>query len=151
MIVSVSRVGDEHSHETPKGFDAFRGRGLRLTRQRQLIWDVLAAEPDTHLSAEDIADRVHGIDPSTVYRTLDLLVREGLVSRTDLGGDRAFYEPVREHPHHHVVCERCGAVTHVHDDALGNLRRRIEEASGYQLRRGELSFFGLCPRCRGSG
>ncbi len=148
----MSTPDDAHSHETPKGFDALRSRGLRATQQRQLIWSALTEEPDAHLSAEDLVERVRerlaGVDPSTIYRTLDLLVREGLVSRTDLGADRAFFEPAREHSHHHMVCTSCGAVAHVHDDALGDVRARLEQATGYAVAGGELSFFGLCPDCR---
>lgn len=139
----------EHRHEPPPA-EALRAPGRRITRQRRLIWSALVAEPDAHLSADEIAGRA-GLDPSTVYRTLDLLVREGFVNRTDLGVGRAFYEPVREHAHHHVVCERCGAVAHVHDDALGDLRARVERASGYALSASDVSFFGLCPSCRNSG
>jgi Fur family ferric uptake transcriptional regulator len=76
-------------------------------------------------------------------------VRDGLVRRTDLGSDRAFFEPAQEHSHHHVVCERCGAIVHVHDAELGDLRRRVEAASGYSLGNAEITFFGLCPSCRG--
>lgn len=123
-----------------------------MTRQRRLIWEVLLAEPEQHLSAEDIVERVHarlpGMNTSTVYRTLDVLVDDGLLLRTDLGGARAYYEPVRDHPHHHVICERCGRVTHLHDQTLGNLRGRIEKDSGYLLGNREISFFGRCPDCR---
>jgi Fur family ferric uptake transcriptional regulator len=141
-----------HRHE-PVGPEALRARGHRVTRQRRLIWDALAADPDSHLSADDLVERVRpalpGVDPSTVYRTLDLLVREGLVRRTDLGAGRAYFEPAHEHAHHHVVCERCGAVVHVHDEELGDLRARVERASGYALSAADISFFGLCPVCRG--
>ena len=116
------------------------------------IWSALVAEPDRHLSAEEVAERVRkvlpGVNPSTVYRTLGLLVEEGLLLRTDLGGDRAFYEPSHEHPHHHLVCERCGTVAHIHDDVLGDLAERIELACGFLLGAGELSLFGLCSDCR---
>jgi Fe2+ or Zn2+ uptake regulation protein len=142
-----------HSHE-PTGPDALRQRGRRITRQRRLIWETLVAEPDSHLSADDLVARVREhlptVDPSTVYRTLDLLVREGLVRRTDLGADRAFYEPAHDHPHHHVVCERCGGVVHLHDEQIGDVRKRVEQASGYVLSRNDMSFYGLCPACRGS-
>ena len=141
-----------HSHEAPAGPASLRSRGRRLTRQRALIWEALVAEPDAHLSAEDVAARVRerspGVNPSTVYRTLELLVEEGLVRRTDLGSSRSFYEPAHEHPHHHVVCERCGAVAHVHDDALGTLAESVEAASGYALGEREITLFGLCRDCR---
>lgn len=141
----------DHVHE-PTGPDALRQRGRRITRQRRLIWDALVEHPDTHLSADDIVARVRShmtkVDPSTVYRTLDLLEREGLVRRTNLGADRAFYEPASDHLHHHVVCEQCGAVVHLHDDAVGDVRERVESASGYALSRTDMSFYGLCPSCR---
>lgn len=130
---------------------ALRRSGRRLTRQRRVIWEVLLAEPARHLSAEDVVERVRerlpGVNTSTVYRTLEILVDDGLLLRTDLGGDRAYYEPVRDHPHHHVICERCGRVAHLHEGALGDLAGRIEQDSGYRLGAREISFFGLCASC----
>ena len=120
-----------------------------------MIWEVLAAEPEGHLSAEDVVERVRkrlpGVNTSTVYRTLEILVDDGLLLRTDLGGDRAYYEPVRDHLHHHVICERCGKVAHLHDGTLGDLGKRIAKDSGYRLGEREISFFGICPSCLRAG
>jgi Fur family transcriptional regulator, ferric uptake regulator len=128
-----------------------RRRGRRLTPQRRVIWEALLAEPHEHLSAEDVVERVRerlpNVNTSTVYRTLEILVHDGLLLRTDLGGDRAYYEPLGEHRHHHVICERCGKVTHLHEEALGDLRARIEKDSDYRLGEREISFFGTCPSC----
>ena len=88
------------------------------------------------------------MNPSTVYRTLELLVQEGLLLRTDLGGNRAYFEPAREHAHHHLVCERCGTVQHLHDEQLGDLRLRIERDSSFTVGSAEITFFGLCRACR---
>jgi Fe2+ or Zn2+ uptake regulation protein len=144
----------DHSHPLPAGDAVLRARGRRLTPQRRMIWEALAAEPDRHLSVAEVTERVRArvpsVTPSTVYRTLDVLVEAGLALRTDLGGDRVFYEPAHEHPHHHLVCERCGAVCHVHDDVLGDLRGRVEASSGYALAPREITLFGVCPDCRGA-
>jgi Fur family transcriptional regulator, ferric uptake regulator len=135
--------------------EALRRSGRRLTRQRRVIWEVLLAEAGRHLSAEDIVERVReqlpGVNTSTVYRTLEILVDDGLLLRTDLGGDRAYYEPASDHLHHHVICERCGKVTHLHDDTLGNLAERVEKDSGYRMGEREISFFGICPSCLRAG
>lgn len=148
-------MAHEHSHVPRNGAEALRGSGRRLTRQRRLVWDALVERPDAHLSADDIVARVHqempGLDPSTVYRTLDLLIAEGLLLRTDLGADRAFYEPAHEHAHHHLVCEQCGNVEHIHDDALGNLRQQMEATAGFALGTGEITFSGRCANCRADG
>lgn len=141
-----------HEHSIPAGPGELRGKGRRLTRQRRLIWASFTAEPGRHLSAEDVVEIVSSelpkVNASTVYRTLDLLVSEGLLLRTELGTERAFYELARDHAHHHLVCERCGAVAHFHNDLLGNLRKRIKASSGYALGWGEITLFGLCTNCQ---
>jgi Fe2+ or Zn2+ uptake regulation protein len=136
-----------HDHELPPAA-VLREHGKRLTAQRAAIWDVLAAKPDLHLSAEEVAARVKRrlseVNPSTVYRTLDVLVGEGLVRRSDLGAGRAYFEPAHEHPHHHLVCTACGSVEHVHDDVLGDLAGRIEGSASFRLDDREITFFGTC-------
>jgi len=141
----------EHVHETGAGPHELRAKGRRLTRQRAVIWATLTSEPEHHLSADDVVERVRAelpqVNASTIYRTLDLLVAEGLVLRTDLGGDRAYYEPAHEHAHHHLVCERCGAVEHLHDEQLGDLRERVRADTGFVLGSAEITLFGLCADC----
>ena len=148
--VSTQRHGRDHHHPAPAA-SAMRRGGRRLTRQRAAIWTVLTADPDAHLSAEEVARRVQlqlpAVNPSTVYRTLDVLVEDGFVLRTDLGGNRAYYEPAREHRHHHLVCESCGAVAHLHHEALSGLESRVLEASGFVVGDRELTLFGLCQSC----
>lgn len=144
-----------HPHPQPSGPAQLRSRGRRLTRQRALIWAALTAQPDRHLSAADVAARVRSelprVNASTIYRTLELLVAEGLVRRTDLGADRVYYEPAHDHAHHHMVCRSCGAVAHVHDEVLGELRARVDAACGFALGDEEVTLFGLCPGCRHRG
>jgi Fe2+ or Zn2+ uptake regulation protein len=141
----------DHVHAPRVGPSELRARGRRLTRQRQLIWDAFTADPEEHLSADDVVERVRAqlpqVNASTIYRTLDLLVDDGLLLRTDLGGDRAYYEPAREHAHHHLVCENCGRVEHLHDEELGDLRRRVTTSTGFRLGTGEITFFGVCAAC----
>ncbi len=141
-----------HAHALPPGPDSLRARGRRLTRQRELIWAALTAEPDAHLSVDQIAARVQeelpSVNASTVYRSLDVLVKEGLVLRSELGSDRTFYEPAHDHRHHHVVCRGCGAVAHVHDDLFEDLQTRVDKVCGYALADEEVTLFGFCPACR---
>ena len=129
------------------GVASIRGRGRRLTSQRAVIWDALVARGSSHVSAAELADAVPSLHRSTVYRTLDVLVEEGLVLRTDLGGDRSYYELAAEHHHHHVVCTGCGAIAHVHDEAIAAAVACVQAASGYRMARQELTFVGLCPAC----
>lgn len=142
----------EHVHASPSGPGDLRAKGRRLTRQRELIWQTFTASPEEHLSADNVVERVRAqlpqVNASTIYRTLELLVEEGFLVRTDLGGDRGYYELARDHAHHHLVCENCGTVQHLHDEELGDLRTRIASNSGFVLGHGEITFFGLCPTCQ---
>jgi Fur family ferric uptake transcriptional regulator len=142
------RVVAEHVHARSSGPRDLRAKGKRLTRQRELIWAAFTDAPEEHLSADDVVERVRGVNASTIYRTLELLVEEGFLRRNDLGGDRRYYELARDHAHHHLVCESCGSVRHLHDEELGDLRARIAGTSGFVLGHGEITFFGLCPTCQ---
>src|SRR4051794_10722643 len=103
---------------------AFRDRcdqlDLMLTPQRLAVYRVLASD-DSHPSAEDIYRRIKPEMPSlslgTVYRTLDLLVEQGLVSRVHAFSDQARFD-ANLAAHHHLVCERCRRVIDFEDERL---------------------------------
>lgn len=128
-----------------------RRAGCRPTAQRLLVLQALGG--GDHVTAEDILVHARGaypsINPSTVYRTLDALVEAGIARRTDLGAERLHYEVVREHLHHHVVCQDCGAVEHLHDDGLAPLAAAVAAETGYRLSADrEVTIPGLCPDCQ---
>ena len=123
--------------------------GYRLTPQRVLVWDVLR-QSGSHMSAEEVCARVQErfpqVNMSTVYRTLELLVGLELVRETHLGPTRRFFEVEEEVPHHHLVCDLCGRVAHIHDEDLGDLRSVLCTEQGFTTR--ELTVFGRCRECR---
>lgn len=123
-------------------------QGYRLTPQRTMVWDVLRTQ-DSHLSAEQICAQVQRTFPnvnlSTVYRTLELLVGLGLVRETHLGPGTRLFEVEEEVPHHHLVCESCGVVVHIHDEDLAGLGKALVDARGFLLR--EATLFGRCSSC----
>ena len=88
-----------------------------------------AAGGNGHITAEDILQRAIASYPAlnlaTVYRTLDVFVAKGLVTRADHGGNAAIFELVGEAVHHHLICERCGTVMAVDDTLLHQTRMTI--------------------------
>ncbi len=90
---------------------ALRARGLRVTPQRLAILSALQAL-GRHATAEEVLERVHGTVPGvslpTVYAGLELLADLGLATRVRAG--RAVRFDPRVDPHHHFVCDNCGAV-----------------------------------------
>jgi len=107
---------------------------------------------DRHLTAEEIhsalQERYPGVDLSTVYRTLRLFIRLGLVEQRELGGGRRVYEWRTQPDHGHFLCERCGRLEHLEGALLEPLRLALERTRGYQVHRVEATVLGVCPTCQ---
>jgi Fur family ferric uptake transcriptional regulator len=131
--------------------EALRNSGQRLTPQRMMVLSALA-EQESHVTAEAILDLVRleypYINLSTIYRTLDLLTELGLVAETDLGGGVRQFELVGAHPHHHLICQRCGHTVEISDDTLQPLRDRLQSHYGFEARMDHFAIFGVCEACR---
>lgn len=126
-----------------------RTAGLRATRPRTRILDVLRTTT-VPLSVLDIAAKVErAIDTVTIYRTLESLLKAGLVSRIELQKGRAYYELSDRHHHHHVVCRSCGRIEDVEGCELESLERDIARKSKHfrNIDSHALEFFGECSRC----
>lgn len=129
---------------------ALRQRGQRVTPQRLTISRVVR-ELDRHVTAEQVltavSDRLPGVSLPTVYATLDLLEELGSVRRVSAGGGAVLYDP-RTHPHHHVVCRRCGAVADL--DAPVDHEAVVAAArdAGFEPARSDTVVHGICAACR---
>ena len=126
-------------------------QGYRPTPQRMMILEVVE-EADSHISAHEICTRVREHYPnmniSTVYRTLELLEGLGLVTKTDLGDGKERYHSIRKGHHHHLVCQKCGAIIGVAESITNPLWAEILEQYDFKVNMKHLVFFGLCSRCR---
>ncbi|KPL15852.1 ferric uptake regulation protein [candidate division WOR_3 bacterium SM1_77] len=139
----------------------FEGMGYRMTIPRQAVLEVLSKTSD-HLSAEDIYLSVHKKYPTvgltTVYRTLELLERMGLVQKFDFGDNRARFElsegPGKPRHHHHLVCTSCGRIIDYTDyiaeelELLQKTETGLSEKYRFEIQSHIINFYGLCERCR---
>jgi len=136
-----------------EAFRAFlRDHNLPVTAQRQAIAEVVL-ESERHLSADDVerdlAVRGVMVGTATVYRTLEVLVRSGLVVERDFGEGFKRYEPARDEPQHeHLLCTVCGKVTEFSDERLERMTTLVAETHGYARQRHRLVIFGVCPDCQ---
>ena len=130
-----------------------RQRGYRMTPQREMIMETLF-HANQHLTAEQIFEelqaRTRALNIATVYRTLDLLVDEGLASRNDLGEDRIYYAASQHGPHIHLVCRQCGSVNESDHALLEPLGEMLMREYHFFADLGHLSIFGLCQDCHAS-
>jgi Fur family transcriptional regulator, ferric uptake regulator len=132
-----------------------RLHNLPVTQQRLAIAGVVFAS-DRHLSVEEVAHDVsaqgENAGTATIYRTLDLLVKSGLVVERDFGEGFRRFEPARGIPHHeHLLCTVCGRVDEFRDERLERMTTIIAEAHGYSRQRHRLVIYGVCADCQRSG
>ena len=131
-----------------------RARGLRLTSQRQRVLAAVAALE--HGTPEEIHARLRAEagpdgaapDASTVYRTLELLERLGLVWHTHLGKGAPVYHAAGEHRHLHVVCQSCGAIDSADPSLLDGAAERLAADLGFTVDVGHVALSGTCRACR---
>jgi Fur family ferric uptake transcriptional regulator len=138
----------------------FKKNGYKVTLGREAILDVLD-KADEHLSAEDIYLSVHATYPAigltTVYRTLELLDKMGLVYKFDFGDGRARYELAEggrgENHHHHLVCTQCNRVIDYKDFMEVELKMLRETEKGlatkyhFKITNHMIQFYGICEKC----
>lgn len=132
-------------------------RGIRMTDQRRAILSVIETA-QKHLDASQILRKAQkldaSVDRSTVYRTLQLLKRQGLVDELDLmhiHGEGHYYERKLSRDHIHMACLRCGRITEFVSDMFEKLKQQVEKDCRFRVVVSRLEIGGYCATCRGSG
>jgi len=129
-------------------------RGLRMTRQRRTILSVVETAKQ-HLDASQILRKARKIDPHidrvTVYRTLTLLKRHGLVDELDLmhlEGEKHYYERRPQRDHLHMACLRCGKIMEFESDLFDRLKGQIQRECQFHIVVTRMEIGGYCSHCR---
>lgn len=127
-------------------------RGWRLTPQREKILHVFQNLPrGNHLSAEELCnvlgDRGEKISLSTVYRSVKLMTRMGILRELELAEGHKHYELNRPYPHHHhhIVCVQCNRTIEFKNDSILKQSLKQAEKEGLQLIDCQLTVTGICP------
>jgi Fur family ferric uptake transcriptional regulator len=138
---------------TGKLQSALRGRGIRMTRQRQAILRVMD-EAEQHLDVDQILLRAQKLDSAvhlvTVYRTIDLLKKQGLIDELDLlhlRGDRHYYETHGPRDHIHVACLGCGKVREFESRLYEQLKEQIARDFRMKVTISRTEVGGYCESC----
>ena len=114
-----------------------KSEGLRYTDQRQAIWDEIR-NSNEHRDAEDIYLKLKEgnvkVSRATVYRTIDVLVKNRLVRKMDVGEGRSLYEPRIDNEHHdHMICLDTGDIIEFYNKELEDLQDTIAKKHGYKV------------------
>jgi Fur family ferric uptake transcriptional regulator len=125
-----------------------------MTRQRRTILKVIETASQ-HLDAAQILRRARkvdaGVDRVTVYRTIRLLKRHGLVDELDLlhlEGEKHYYERRPQRDHLHMACVRCGKILEFESDLFERLKGQIQRDCQFHILVTRVEIGGYCARCR---
>ena len=128
--------------------DRFRSEGLKVTPQRQAVFQVLF-DNHVHPTAEAVHAEVVKALPTvslrTVYQTLNDLTAMGELGHIHVGTGSTRFDPNLE-PHHHLVCDHCGKVLDLPASGPGTAVL-AEPPAGFTITRTEVTFRGTCAEC----
>ncbi len=128
-----------------------RRQGFRLTPQRQMIFDSVR-ELGGHCTPDEVYARVQrkstAVNRATVYRTLDFLLKLGLVTTAHLRDNQVIYELVGQAPHHHLVCQKCDTIEVIDHAIVQPMLNRIEREFEFEVKTDHLMIFGVCKACK---
>jgi len=128
--------------------------GLRVTNQRALILEIIR-HGQGHLDADEVyrraRERQAQISLSTVYRTLRLFKKLGLIEELHFDEAHHHYEVKPPAEHHHLVCLGCGQVIEFHYPLSRYVKRNVPEAKDFKVIETEIRMTGYCPKCRPGG
>jgi Fur family transcriptional regulator, ferric uptake regulator len=129
-----------------------KSRGYKLTPQRKAIISVLGSSGE-HLTPADIYSRLKeahsDIGLVTVYRTLELLQKSGLLCEVHIGDTcRSYLKKRAGGHHHHLVCSNCGKVVDFTGCELQELQDRLSSETGFKIEKHLLEFMGSCRSCQ---
>ncbi len=125
--------------------------GYKLTPQRRVVIGTITSSRD-HLTPADIYKQVHFDHPNiglvTVYRTLGILTKLGLICELHAGGSCQSYTISTLQHHHHLICSNCGMVVDFTGHNVAELEDRLSRESGFRIDDHRLEFSGLCKACQ---
>jgi Fur family ferric uptake transcriptional regulator len=140
------------SHELPALTERLRRQSRKVTGPRAAILEILRRHPHPLNAREIFSEMPAGeCDLATVYRSMHLLEKTGMVKRFHFHDGAARFELVEEGSdghHHHLVCTECARVVKIEECFPAEIERRIAETNGFKAVTHKLQFSGICPECQ---
>jgi Fur family ferric uptake transcriptional regulator len=128
-------------------------QGIRLTAQRRALIETIQ-HAEQHLDAASLLELARRRDPNinlaTVYRTIDLLKRLGMIDELDLmhlNGEKHYYEVKTQKDHLHLACFKCGEIEEFVSPTFERLKREIAATNDFEIQVIRLEVGGLCSVC----
>jgi len=143
---------DMPNKDTPQFFSYIKDRGLKWTPEREKVFEE-TLRMGGHFEVEDLAYRLRKkgsrVSKATVYRTLPLLVKAGLIKEVIHGEKHHHYEHIDgKSVHDHLICLKCGKIVEFAEESLREIEERICQKHHFQPQKTVVEIFGYCKNCQ---
>ncbi len=137
--------------------EKLRSLGYRFTPQRKIVMEAVQ-QIRGHFTPQAVYNRINSVkesavdksakaDQATVYRTLELFQKLGILYSSQVHGQTVF-ELAGEVPHHHLVCRSCSAGLALDDHLFDDLVNHLDEDHQFKAELAHLTISGLCGACQ---
>ena len=129
---------------------------LKFTKQREVILKVLYSNSD-HFSPETLHSLIKEKYPklnvgiATIYRTLNLLEENGIVTSISFGVQGKKYELGNKPHHDHMICTECGSIIEFEDEVIEKRQYEIAKQYDFLIKDHLMQLFGICKECQTKG
>lgn len=133
-------------------------KGQYKTRQMTELLTFLKSVGGNHVTVNDIRkyfeDKGISVGTTTIYRNIEKLVEEGLVTKYIIDGNSSAcfqyiekQEDFGKHISYHCKCEKCGKIIHMQCREIESLKQHMMEQHGFDLNELRTVFYGICSEC----
>ncbi len=145
------RILKSQKNRLQQMIETLKNNDCRITPQRYAVLNVLAYSHD-HPSAESIhaelIDHYPTMSLATVYKTINLLKREGEILELEFSDLGNRYDGNKPYPHPHVICTECGKIIDPSQLNLDEITTKMMGETGFKILTHRLDFYGICPDCQ---
>ena len=137
--------------QTAEKFEQFvREHRGRLTPQRKyIVQEFLGLKG--HYDIEELHDHLikkgRVINPSTIFRTLKLLVQAGIAVERQFANGKTKFDVNVAH-HDHLICLHCGKIVEFDSPTLESVQARIVRDHGFRMEYHKHEIYGYCAACK---
>lgn len=124
----------------------------RNTKQKRIVLEYLENNKNKHITIEEIQKELKGtVGTTTIYRIINKLVEEGVVTKIPLNTQGFCYQYNKEkeycHKHYHLICENCGKLVHFESKEIEETQKEALEKENFCIDLDKVTFYGKCSKC----
>jgi Fur family peroxide stress response transcriptional regulator len=97
---------------------------------------------------KNVSKKLSTISMTTVYNTIDLLKKDGLIQVLALRNHEGIRVDFNPSPHDHLICSICGKIVDIEINVDHSLLLTEKQKEGFDIRESSIIFYGVCPNCK---